>query len=108
MHNLTVTLPHRLGRIEARRRIENGIREVRQQYGHFFSQLDERWEGDTLSFLIKAVGQRVSGQIFVQESEVRIEVELPWMLALLGGVVRQQVEQQGRRWLGNQPAANPS
>jgi putative polyhydroxyalkanoate system protein len=108
MQNLTVTIPHRLGKAEARRRIEGGVREVRQQYGVILSRLEEHWDGDTLSFSAAAMGQTVWGQIVVEESQVRVEVALPWMLALLGGVVRQHLEQRGHRLLGARPAGDSS
>jgi putative polyhydroxyalkanoate system protein len=106
MQNLTVTIPHQLSRAEARRRIDEGMREVRQQYGGMLSRLEDRWDGDTLSFTAAAMDQTVSGQIFVEGNQVRVEVALPWMLALLGGVARQHLEQRGHRLLGSRPAAD--
>jgi putative polyhydroxyalkanoate system protein len=96
MNNLTVTIPHQLGRAEARRRIEEGVRQLRGRQGAMLSRLDERWEGDTLHFDAAALGQSVSGKVRVEDAQVFIEVALPWVLALLGGALREQLERQGR------------
>jgi putative polyhydroxyalkanoate system protein len=100
MPNLTVTIPHQLGKAEARRRIEDGVGQLRHQQG-MVTRLDERWEGDTLHYSAAAMGQSVSGLVAIEEAQVRVEVELPWMLAMLGSLVRQRIEQRGRDLLGS-------
>ena len=49
---VTVTIPHELGRAEARKRIEDGI----SRMGHQFDgvKLTKAWDGDCLSFSAKA------------------------------------------------------
>ena len=41
----------------------------------------ETWEGDTLRFGIRALGQRAAAVVEVLDDAVRIEVSLPWLLA---------------------------
>jgi putative polyhydroxyalkanoate system protein len=103
MANFTASIPHQLGRAEARRRIEQQLDVATQQFSGMVQRLDHRWEGDTLHFTLVAMGQSVSGLCFVEEEVVRLEVELPWMLAMLAGSVRQQIETQGRQLLGHRP-----
>ena len=47
---VTVTIPHELGRAEARKRIEDGI----SRMGHQFDgvKLTKAWDGDRLSFSV--------------------------------------------------------
>jgi hypothetical protein len=47
---LVVSLPHRLGRIEATRRLKDGLATVSSQFGAFFVIEEEIWSGDRLSF----------------------------------------------------------
>jgi putative polyhydroxyalkanoate system protein len=99
MSRLTVTIPHQLSRAEARRRIQDQVAEVQRRQGGLLSRLDQRWSGDTLDFTAVALGQTLTGQVFVEDKVVRLEVVLPWMLAVLAGVVKQQIEQRGRELL---------
>jgi putative polyhydroxyalkanoate system protein len=107
MPNLTITIPHQLGREEARRRIVEQTAQLQNQHGGMLERLEQRWEGDTLHFLVAAVGQSVSGILRVAERDVYLEVALPWMLAMLAGVVKKQIEQQGRKLLEHHPTQGP-
>jgi hypothetical protein len=98
--NLTMSIPHNLSRDEAKRRLQDGIARARQQYGLVLGGLSEHWEGDTLSFVLNAGGQTVSGQLFVEDHAVRLEATLPWMFAMLANTLKRRLEQQGRDALG--------
>lgn len=101
MPNLTVTIPHQLSREEARHRVQ---REVAQLHQHFEGKLgyfEERWLGDTMHFTLSVTGLSIPGRLEVEDQMVRIEVELPWPLAMLAQVVKPRIEQQGRRLLGH-------
>jgi hypothetical protein len=41
----------------------------------------ESWEGDTLHFRMRALGQTAAGAIEVLDDALRIEISLPWLLA---------------------------
>jgi putative polyhydroxyalkanoate system protein len=99
MSRLTVSIPHQLSRAEARRRIQDQVSQLQRQHGGVLTRLDQRWTGDTLDFTVVALGQTLTGQVFVEDKVVRLEVVLPWMLAVLAGVVKQQIEQRGRHLL---------
>lgn len=100
-NNLTLSIPHQLTRAEARRRIQEQLARLQQQYGGMLGRVEERWDGDTLHFAVSAAGQTVSGQAFVEDQAVRLEVVLPWMLAMLAGPVQQAIEKQGTALLGH-------
>jgi putative polyhydroxyalkanoate system protein len=99
MSRLTVSIPHKLSRAEARRRIQEQVDQLQAQHGSPLSRLEQRWTGDTLDFTVVALGQAVTGQIFVEDQAVRLEVVLPWMLAMLANVFKPKIEQQGRKLL---------
>jgi putative polyhydroxyalkanoate system protein len=102
MPNLTISIPHQLGRAEAKRRIGEQASHLQNQHNGLLERVEQRWEGDTLHFLVAAVGQSVSGTAHITEQTVNLEIALPWMLSLLAGTVKKQIEQQGRRLLGHQ------
>jgi hypothetical protein len=91
---LVVTIPHRLGKQEASRRLRAGLDAARTRYGHLLTVQDETWVGDSLTLRIAALGQSANGVIDVADDHLRLEVQLPWLLAKLGenlkGVVRRE------------------
>jgi hypothetical protein len=76
---LIVSIPHRLGREEAARRLKAGM--TRAAASIPMLQVDEeRWEGHRLIFRVRALGQAASGHLDVEEDHARLEVMLPWLL----------------------------
>ena len=83
---ITVRVPNKHTKAEARRRIEEGFHKVADQIGGK-AQLKQRWKGDTLTFTAAAMGQTIDGTLIVREDEVQIDVSLPWILAKLAGPI---------------------
>src|SRR5438876_718036 len=100
MANVCISLPHQLDRAEARKRMQECLAQVRKQYGSTLGHLDERWNGDTMDFtFVTLVGMPVSGQAHIEDRAVRLEIELPWILSMLAGKIKQSIEQEGRKLL---------
>ncbi|SEQ85079.1 Putative polyhydroxyalkanoic acid system protein (PHA_gran_rgn) [Faunimonas pinastri] len=78
---VVVDVQHSLGQAEARRRVEKGFGSVRDQIAPKGLAVEERWENDQLLFKTGAFGQNIAGRIQVLENIIRIEVDLPWLLA---------------------------
>src|SRR6476659_5236056 len=85
---VSVTIPHSLGKDEARRRIETGFGQMRQQMlggaAGFMAKmftLTDRWEGDQLQFEGSGMGQKMTGRLDVRDDAVQIQIDLPDMLA---------------------------
>jgi hypothetical protein len=78
---VTVVVAHRLGRVEAIRRIKEGLAHANGQLGAIVAVDQETWQGDTLRFRMRALGQTAAASIQVFEESLRIEVSLPWLLA---------------------------
>ncbi len=76
-----VSVPHRLGREEAARRIRSGFEHAGRQFAGILNISQQVWDGDRLTFQASALGQQAAGTIDVLEDSVRIEVTLPWLLA---------------------------
>jgi putative polyhydroxyalkanoate system protein len=101
MPNLTISIPHDLGREEARRRVQQQVDELRRQGGSLLSNFEDCWTGDRLDFTAGALGQTLTGQAFVEVRAVRLEIALPWILSMLAGTVKQRIEQRGHDLLGH-------
>ncbi len=78
---LAATIPHRLGREEAVRRLKAGLGRARTGSGGLIAIDQEVWTGDQLQFQMRAIGQAASGTVEVFEDHVRVEVTLPWLVA---------------------------
>lgn len=93
---LVVTVPHQLGRVEARRRLEEGVTSLKAKFGDKVSSIDERWSGDRLDIDVKALGQSVAAVLEVTEEHVQVEVQLPWMLAMIAERAKGLIQKEGR------------
>ena len=96
---VVVTIPHKLGKAEAKRRLEAGFGNVRSTFGEPFVVLKDEWAGDHLDFSATLLGQKTSGTVDVAEDHVRLEVQLPWMLAMLANKAKALVTRQGKLML---------
>jgi hypothetical protein len=97
---VSITVSHELGREAALGRIRGGIDRIRDKLGLVRMQLvEEEWQGDTLRFGVAALGQTVRGSLDIEDELVRVEVMLPWMLAIFAEKLKLGVEKQGRLML---------
>jgi Putative polyhydroxyalkanoic acid system protein (PHA_gran_rgn) len=92
---LIVSIPHRLGREEAARRIKSGLASARTNYSAFLTIHEETWTGDTLAFNLSTLGQSAAGIIDVAEDHVRVEVTLPWLLAKFAEKLAPAIRKEG-------------
>jgi hypothetical protein len=92
---LVVTIPHRLGKDEAVRRIKEGLGRAKSEFAWALTLEQEAWDGDRLTFIAKAMGQRASGSIDVYDAGVRLEVTLPWLLARFAHAAQRVIGQKG-------------
>ncbi|HTK14628.1 MAG TPA: polyhydroxyalkanoic acid system family protein [Xanthobacteraceae bacterium] len=92
---LTVSIPHRLGKDEAVRRLKSGLADARTKYSQFMTIGEETWTGDQLRFHVSAIGQAASGLIDVREDHVQLEVTLPWLLHKLAERIVPTIQKEG-------------
>jgi hypothetical protein len=99
---ISVVIPHKLGKTEARRRIQIGFNSIQRNmtagWGAMIS-VDERWEGDRLHFGAGGLGQKISGQLDVLEESVQIEIEAPELLAAIANRILATVKAGTRKLL---------
>ena len=82
---LSISIPHQLGRAEARRRIETGFDKLVRQLPGGGGTCHQRWDGDRMTFSVSGMGQTVSGSVDVLDAFVKMDIELPGVLGLLAG-----------------------
>jgi hypothetical protein len=91
---LIVSIPHRLGREEATRRLKAGLTRAATSVP-VLTVDEERWEGDRMVFRVRALGQAASGHIDVADDHVRLEVTLPWLLQRFAEVAQVAIKNRG-------------
>lgn len=96
---VTVSIPHRLGKDEALRRIKAGFSGAREKGAGFLQFSEESWEGDQVRFNASMLGQTAAGTIDVREDQVMIDVTLPWLLAKMAEKAKVLIEQRGKQLL---------
>ena len=92
---IVVTLPHRLGKAEALRRLQISFRDA-QSSGAGLLMLKNQWSGDHMDFRARLLGQSTTGTVDVADDHVRLEVQLPLLLSLLANKAKALVEKQGK------------
>ena len=92
---LIVSIPHHLGREEAHRRIKSGLDAARTNYSALLTIREETWTGDRLAFNLSALDQSAVGVIDIADDHVRLEVQLPWLLALVAEKLTPAIRKEG-------------
>ena len=64
-------------------------------FSHLFSIEEQTWTGDRLQFRVSALGQSATGSVDVAEDYVKLEVYLPWLLAMLAETLQPLIRKEG-------------
>jgi hypothetical protein len=91
---LVVSIPHRLGREEATRRLKHGLTRAASTIP-VLKVDEEKWEQDRMIFRVRALGQAASGHLDVADDHVRLEVTLPWLLQRFAQVAQAAIRNRG-------------
>jgi hypothetical protein len=99
---ITVTIPHTLGKDEAKKRISEGFDRLRQQMtGGLGAMLtfNQQWDGDRLNFDGGGLGQKITGRMDVRADSVEFQVDLPDMLAAIADKITGKLKSEGQKLL---------
>ena len=97
---IDVSIPHRLGRDEARTRLKSGVERLQSQFGGGqVAQIQHTWSEYRADFAFSAMGQGITGRMNVEEEMIKLSVDVPWMLAVLADKIKGKIEQEGRKLL---------
>lgn len=98
---ISITIPHQLGRAEARRRIEAGFANILRQLPGSGGTCTERWDADRLTFAVSGLGQTVSGVVDVLDAAVTMELQLPGVLGMIASGLKARLQKAGQLLLTN-------
>jgi hypothetical protein len=87
---IVMDIPHQLGRAGARERLEGGVGQIAKAVPGG-TLVSHHWSGDTLTFVIEALGQRIGAQLEVLETHVHAIFDLPPLLSLFANSLRSEM-----------------
>jgi isopentenyl diphosphate isomerase/L-lactate dehydrogenase-like FMN-dependent dehydrogenase len=73
---------------EAKRRIAEQLEHLRRDYIDKLAYSEVNWNGTAADLQVVAFDQTVTGKICIMRDSLRIEVQLPWILAALTGKIQ--------------------
>lgn len=92
---ISVDLPHKLGKDEARRRIANNVHKLTDHIPGGSAETQSSWSGDELTLNVTAMGQSVEARILVEEKLVRVRMMLPPLLAMFAKPIESMLRNKG-------------
>lgn len=93
-NTITITVPHKLGAETARKRVDEQLIRLQQEYMAKLAQSEVNWVGDVAHIKVSALGQNVTAEVAVLAESVRIDIHLPLLLSMLGGKVKELITQR--------------
>ena len=81
------------------RRIQSGLSNVHSHVSNNLVMLQDAWSGDHMDFQARLLGQSTTGSVNVTDDQVRLEVQLPWVLAMVANKAKVLVKRQGQLML---------
>lgn len=67
---------------------------LERQYGHYATDIDKSWDGDRLTFSVKARGMSGSGSLEITDSEVIVDGKLPLMARPFESRIKSTIERE--------------
>jgi putative polyhydroxyalkanoate system protein len=90
MSTIDVRRKHALSKEEAKKRAEELASSMQQRF-----ELDWRWDGDRIVFdAPRGAAKGTKGIVDVGDKEVRVQIDLPFMLRVLKGKVESKVNEK--------------
>lgn len=96
MATIDISRSHGLGLDTAKQRAEQLANDLKERMG-----IAWRWEGDTIRFSSESgPAKGVTGAVIVASSQVKIEIDLPFLLKAMKGTIAGKVEDKLGKLLG--------
>ena len=87
MSTIDVRRAHALPKEEAKKRAEELANSMKQKF-----ELEWRWDGDRIAFdAPRGAAKGTKGSVDVGDKEVRVQIDLPFMLRVLKGTIESKV-----------------
>jgi len=91
---MRIIVPHHTDKATARQKIDARITQLLAQFGHYLSDSENRWEGDTLHFSGSSRGFKSTGTIELTDTEAIIDGKVPLIAKPFESRIRSTVEKE--------------
>lgn len=99
MSKLSLNIPHSQTQEEALSRIKKLLGNLQEEQKDTISNVQENWDGPNGNFSFSAKGFNIAGTIQVNENEVHLESDLPFMVALFKGQIASVITEKANELL---------
>ena len=89
---LVITVEHHATKREVLRKLKNGFGDICAQIAPYVSSVAEDWTDSGVEVRVVALAHPITSSIQVDERLVRIEVRLPGLLGIFGGLIASRVK----------------
>ena len=94
---MRIAVPHNTTRDKARKIVEQKMKALETQYGHYANDIDHQWQGDTLHFGFKAKGMSGKGTLEITDNDVIIDGKVPLIAKPFESRIRSTVEREAEQ-----------
>lgn len=101
MPSFNTDVPHQLGQQEALARLKSFLDSVREKFKDQISHLDGQWVENALDFALTTYGFKISGNLSVEETVVRLTGQLPFAALAFRGKIEQSFAKEIQKVLGS-------
>jgi hypothetical protein len=91
---MQIAVPHHTTRAKARVLVEQKLGALLGQFGQHAQEMEHEWTGDTLRFRGKAKGMKLDGSVDVTDSEVILDMKLPFMALPFEGRIKETAQKE--------------
>jgi hypothetical protein len=89
--SIVVTVSHSLGAEAAQKRIAEGVEKLQREFVDKIARSEVVWTGNVADVRVVVLGQTTTAQIYVLSDALRIEVQLPSILAALSNKIQEKL-----------------
>ena len=91
---MRIAVPHNTTKENARRKVEQRLGQLLEQFGGHAEDVSHEWVGDTLQFKGRAKGFALKGSAEVTDADVIIDAKLPLLAMAFEGRIREAVQRE--------------
>ena len=94
---IVVNVPHKLGKAEAKRRIQEGFGAMQQlEAGGLPGGLsfEKRWDGDEFHLMTGGLGQKLSAVLEILDDSVKVTIDVPILLTAIAEFIKAAITKQ--------------
>jgi putative polyhydroxyalkanoate system protein len=90
MPTIDITRPHSLSKDDAKKKAEELAKGMQEKFSIVW-----RWEGDTIRFAAPSgAAKGTKGEVAVTDKDVRVAIDLPFMLKVMKGTIESRVNEK--------------